>query len=85
MSIHIYDYLRLFGPVQSWWCFPYECLIGHLQHMPTNHKFGQQEETVYKHSYEVPNSNLGSLAQMLQQSFSNVNLFSTNTYLTPKA
>ncbi|KIK25407.1 hypothetical protein PISMIDRAFT_36803, partial [Pisolithus microcarpus 441] len=46
MAIHIYDYLRLFGPVRSWWCFPYEHLIGHLQHMLTNHRFGQQEETV---------------------------------------
>ncbi|KIK25097.1 hypothetical protein PISMIDRAFT_97347, partial [Pisolithus microcarpus 441] len=43
MAIHIYDYLRLFGHVRAWWCFPYECLIGHLQHMLTNHRF---EETV---------------------------------------
>jgi hypothetical protein len=40
MSIHIYDYLRLFGPVRSWWCFPFERLIGHLQRLPMNHKFG---------------------------------------------
>lgn len=40
MACHIYDYLKLFGPVRSWWCFPFERLIGHLQRLPTNHKFG---------------------------------------------
>ncbi|KAE9388056.1 hypothetical protein BT96DRAFT_743303, partial [Gymnopus androsaceus JB14] len=25
---HIYDFLLLFGPVISWWCFPFEHLIG---------------------------------------------------------
>ncbi|KAG6326398.1 hypothetical protein ID866_12690 [Astraeus odoratus] len=40
MSLHIYNYLNLFGPVQSWWCFPFEHLIGHLQCMSTNHVFG---------------------------------------------
>ena len=24
MAIHIYDFLLLFGPVWSWWCFPFE-------------------------------------------------------------
>ncbi|KAF9027871.1 hypothetical protein BDP27DRAFT_1142325, partial [Rhodocollybia butyracea] len=28
---HIYDFLLLFGPVISWWCFPFECLIGAIQ------------------------------------------------------
>jgi len=40
MACHIYDYLKLFGPVRLWWCFPFERLIGHLQHLPINHKFG---------------------------------------------
>jgi hypothetical protein len=40
MAIHIYDFLRLFGPVRSWWCFPFERLIGRLQRLPHNHKFG---------------------------------------------
>ncbi|KAJ6580210.1 hypothetical protein B0H10DRAFT_1673423, partial [Mycena sp. CBHHK59/15] len=30
-AFHIYDFLLLFGPVISWWCFPFECLIGILQ------------------------------------------------------
>jgi hypothetical protein len=40
MALHVWDYLRLFGPVRSWWCFPYERLIGQLQRLPTNHIFG---------------------------------------------
>ncbi|KAF9236389.1 hypothetical protein BU15DRAFT_31319, partial [Melanogaster broomeanus] len=31
MACHIYNYLVLFGPVWSWWCFPFERLIGQLQ------------------------------------------------------
>lgn len=40
MAIHIYQFLKLFGPVRSWWCFPFERLIGHLQRLPSNNKFG---------------------------------------------
>jgi hypothetical protein len=39
-SFHIYDYLLLFGPAHSWWCFPFERLIGIIQRIPINHKFG---------------------------------------------
>ncbi|KAM5544379.1 hypothetical protein V8D89_002039 [Ganoderma adspersum] len=39
MAFHIYDFVKLFRPVHSWWAFPFEHLIGQLQHMPTNHKF----------------------------------------------
>jgi hypothetical protein len=41
MAVHIFDFLKLFGPVHSWWCFPFERLIGQLQRLPNNHKFGQ--------------------------------------------
>ncbi|KAG2746884.1 hypothetical protein P692DRAFT_201717819, partial [Suillus brevipes Sb2] len=30
-SFHIYDYLLLFGPAHSWWCFSFKHLIGILQ------------------------------------------------------
>ncbi|KAG1802900.1 uncharacterized protein HD556DRAFT_1227597 [Suillus plorans] len=40
MALHVWDYLQLFGPVWSWWCFPYERLIGQLQRLPSNHIFG---------------------------------------------
>lgn len=40
-SFHIFDYLVLFGPVHSWWTFPFERLIGVLQRLPSNHKPGK--------------------------------------------
>jgi len=49
VSFHIYDYLLLFGPVHSWWCFPFEHLIGIIQHIPINHKFGASSS---KHKWE---------------------------------
>ena len=42
IAIHISDFLRLFGPVHSWWTFPFERLIGQLQRLHHNHKFGKQ-------------------------------------------
>ena len=39
-SFHIYNYLVLFGPVYSWWSFPFERLIGTLQRLPKNHTSG---------------------------------------------
>lgn len=39
-AFHVYDYLLLFGPAHSWWCFPFERLIGILQRLPVNHKSG---------------------------------------------
>jgi hypothetical protein len=40
-AFHIFDFLLLFGPVRSWWCFAFERLIGQLQRLPNNHKFGR--------------------------------------------
>lgn len=39
-AFHIYDFLLLFGPVMSWWCFPFERLIGVLQKIKTNDRIG---------------------------------------------
>jgi hypothetical protein len=41
MAQHIAGFLDDFGPVHSWWCFPFENLIGILQRLPTNHKSGE--------------------------------------------
>jgi hypothetical protein len=41
MALHIYDFLLSFGPVRSWWMFPYERLNGHLQRLPQNHRYGK--------------------------------------------
>lgn len=39
-AFHLYDFLLLFGPVISWWCFPFERLIGALQKINTNDIIG---------------------------------------------
>ncbi|KAF8523539.1 hypothetical protein BU17DRAFT_43737 [Hysterangium stoloniferum] len=41
MAFHIYEFIQPFGPVRSWWCFPFEHLIGQVQQLPMNHKFGE--------------------------------------------
>lgn len=41
IAFHIYDFLILFGPMLSWWCFGFERLIGHLQRTPHNHRIGE--------------------------------------------
>ncbi|KAJ6473000.1 hypothetical protein C8R45DRAFT_835672, partial [Mycena sanguinolenta] len=49
MAFHVYDFLLLFGPVLSWWCFPLERLIGILQQFNSNgHIGGEQEATIVK-------------------------------------
>ncbi|KAI0634151.1 hypothetical protein C8Q77DRAFT_1173032 [Trametes polyzona] len=48
VAFHIYDFLVLFGPVYSWWCFPFERLIGYLQRLPQNHKFAELEGTLLR-------------------------------------
>ena len=40
MAMHVPHFLHLFGPVRSWWCFPFERLIGQIQRLLSNHKFG---------------------------------------------
>lgn len=37
---HLYDFLLLYGPVTSWWEFPFESLIGILEKMTTNEHVG---------------------------------------------
>jgi hypothetical protein len=48
MAVHLYDFLILFGPVRSWWTFPFERLIGHLQRLPHNQHLGQMESTLMR-------------------------------------
>jgi hypothetical protein len=41
MALHLAEYLQLYGPVHSWWTFPFERLIGMLQHIPNNFQDGE--------------------------------------------
>ncbi|KAH9035453.1 hypothetical protein EDB83DRAFT_2228931 [Lactarius deliciosus] len=36
------NYLHLYGPVWGWWMFPFERVIGDLQHLSTNNILGEQ-------------------------------------------
>lgn len=57
MAFHIYDFLLLFGPVYSWWCFPFERLIGLLQRIPQNHRFGESPEANLRCAYGTDHEN----------------------------
>jgi hypothetical protein len=41
MALHLAEYLRLYGPVHSWWTLPFELLIGMLQRIPNNFQNSQ--------------------------------------------
>lgn len=40
VCLHVPQFLKLFGPIHSWWAFPFERLNGQLQRMPKNHISG---------------------------------------------
>ena len=40
-ALHLYDFIKFFGPVHSWWTFPFERVIGMLQRISTNYKLGK--------------------------------------------
>lgn len=66
MALHIYEFLLLFGPVRSWWCFPFERVNGQLQRQPSNHKFGKP---LYGPCPVFSNTYLGQLESTLLYSF----------------
>jgi hypothetical protein len=39
-AFHVSDFVLLYGPIMSWWCFLFERLIGTLQEVKTNHRVG---------------------------------------------
>lgn len=47
MALHIGDFLLMYGPVHSWWAFPYERVIGMLQRISTNHKPGIFSNSIF--------------------------------------
>ncbi|KDR79753.1 hypothetical protein GALMADRAFT_136364 [Galerina marginata CBS 339.88] len=46
MALHLRDYILLYGPVHSWWAFPFERMIGKLQHASINYKEDEYSETI---------------------------------------
>ncbi|KAJ7675580.1 hypothetical protein DFH06DRAFT_977215 [Mycena polygramma] len=51
VAFHIYDFLLLFGPIVSWWCFPFERLIGIIQRIKHNDQIGGEMETTILTSF----------------------------------
>ncbi|KAJ7615265.1 hypothetical protein DFH06DRAFT_1008694 [Mycena polygramma] len=51
MAFHIYDFLILFGPVISWWTFPFERVIGFLERINTNSHIGGELEATLSRSF----------------------------------
>ncbi|CAK5272843.1 unnamed protein product [Mycena citricolor] len=51
MAFHIYDFLILFGPIISWWTFPFERVIGFLQKINTNDHIGGELEATLSKSF----------------------------------
>ncbi|CAK5266451.1 unnamed protein product [Mycena citricolor] len=51
MAFHLYDFLLLFGPVISWWSFPFEGVIGLLQRINTNNHIGGELEATLSRSF----------------------------------
>lgn len=46
-ALHLAEYLLRFGPMCSWWCFPYEGYNGMLQRKKTNSKPGESYLPVF--------------------------------------
>ncbi|KAF9016482.1 hypothetical protein BDZ89DRAFT_911652, partial [Hymenopellis radicata] len=40
-TLHVPDFMPLFAAPKNWWCYPFERLIGKLQRMRHNHKYGE--------------------------------------------
>ena len=49
-ALHLYDFAILFGAVMSWWCFPFERLIGTLQDINTNSLVGGEKFSTERQS-----------------------------------
>jgi len=67
MALHLRDYLLLYGPVHSWWTFPFERLIGILQRISTNYKIGRFSNLFY--SYFSPQMFPGEYEETISRSF----------------
>ena len=40
LALHLHEYILQYGPMHSWWTFPFERLIGIVQQIPNNGKKG---------------------------------------------
>lgn len=67
MALHLGEYLRFYGPVYSWWAFPFERLIGMLQRIPNNFQNGMITHQFYL--IYLPKYSEGKLEETISLSF----------------
>ena len=48
LSMHLPHFFSLFGPARTFWTYPFERLIGQIQHLLSNHKLGELRQTLYE-------------------------------------
>jgi len=65
MALHLAEYLQLYGPVHSWWTFPFERLIGMLQRIPNNFQNGMLFLFILNSTHSHP----GKLEETISTSF----------------
>ena len=66
MSLHISEFLLLFGPVHSWWTFPFERLIGTVQRMPHNGKVGK---TLFQNNITLSEQTIGEMEETIARAY----------------
>lgn len=54
LSLHLHEFLRLFGPVHGWWTFPFERFNGLLQRLNTNSRAGVSGQFKVRSFTSVP-------------------------------
>ena len=42
-ALHVHEFLLKYGPMHSWWMFPFKRIIGKLQKTKINHKMGESQ------------------------------------------
>ena len=71
MALHLQEYLIQYGPVHSWWTFPFERLIGLIQRIPSNGKPGTYA-VGSNLSPLITNRLLGEYEESISKSYSRV-------------
>ncbi|KIY61946.1 hypothetical protein CYLTODRAFT_336377, partial [Cylindrobasidium torrendii FP15055 ss-10] len=84
VAFHIYEFLLLFGPVMSWWTFPFERLIGALQKIPNNsHLDGPWERTIMQCFHRAGNLRLWLRREHPSQALLEIKRLFTKSFSLP--
>ena len=47
LLMHLPHFFSLFEPAWTFWTYPFKQLIGQIQHLLSNHKLGELQQTLY--------------------------------------